>query len=81
MYKNIQELREFAIQIYEELKLNNENKLSNELIAWSENTYTSSSEFLGDLMLILKQVLQLSIGLKLRSEIEDCIIALEKLLK
>ncbi len=81
MLKNNHELREFAIKIYEELKLSNENKLSNELNSWSENTYTSSSEFLGDLMLILKKVLQISIGLKTRSEIEDCIFVIEKLLK
>lgn len=81
MLKSNQELREFALNIYEELKLNNEYKLSNKLIAWNENTYTSSSEFLGDLMLILKGVLQLSIDLKLKSEVEDCLFAIEKLFK
>jgi len=81
MFKTNKELRLFVLKIYEELKLNDENELSNELNIWNENVYTTSSEFLGELMLILEKVLQTSLILSTKSQIEECIMIIKKQLK
>ncbi len=80
MFNSNQELRDFASVLCEELKLNNEFELANELRMWNQDAFTSSAEFLGELMLILEKVKQTSKILSVKPQIEECMSAIKKAL-
>jgi len=71
-------LRDFASELYEELKLNNEHELANELRMWKEDAFTSSTEFLGELALILEKVVQTSKLLSKKPRIEECMATIRR---
>lgn len=80
MFTSNQELRDFASILCEELKLNDELELANELRMWNEDAFTSSTEFLGKLMLILEKVILSSKILSMKSQIEECLATIKKAL-
>jgi len=81
MFNSNQGLRDFSSELCEELKLNNEHELANELRMWKEVGFTSSSEFLGELMLILEKVIRESKPLRIKPQIEECLEAIRRTLR
>ena len=77
MFNSNQELRDFASVLCEELKLNDELELANELKMWDEDAFTSSTEFLGELMLILEKVILSSKIFSMKPQIEECLATIK----
>lgn len=79
--KDNNELRNFVKRIRLELEKNNEINLANDLKNWNNESFTSSSEFLGELMLILEKVkLSMQISDVTKKEIIECILIIRKAL-
>ncbi|NTW71792.1 MAG: hypothetical protein HGA49_06065 [Eubacteriaceae bacterium] len=80
MFNSNQELRDFASILCEELKHNDEFELANELRMWNEDAFTSSTEFLGELMLILEKVILSPKILSMKPQTEECLSTIKKAL-
>ena len=80
MFTSNQELRDFASILCDELKLNDELELANELRMWNEDAFTSSTEFLGELMLILERIKLSPKMLSMKSQLEECLATIKKAL-
>ncbi|QHI73485.1 hypothetical protein [Aminipila terrae] len=79
--KDNDELRNFVKRIRLELQKNNEINLANDLKNWNNESFTSSSEFLGELMLLLEKVkLSMQISDVKKKEIIECILIIRKAL-
>ena len=75
-------LKEFAILLIKNLEDKEEYVLKEELIGWLNCSYTSSSEFLGELNLILKKVKNFAaLDQKTRNNVIDCIAAIDEVFK
>ena len=81
MFNSNQALRDFASILCEELKLNDEFELADELRMWNEDAFTSSTEFLGELMLILEKVILSPKILSMKPQIEECLVTIKKSLR
>lgn len=80
MFNSNQDLRDFASTLCEELNRNNECELANELRTWNEDAFTSSTEFLGELMLILEKINETTKLSNMKPQIEECVKAIRKAL-
>lgn len=80
MINSIKDLRRFATALHEELKRNNEYELASELIMWEEDVFTSTTELLGELMLILEKVNRLSRLTGMKPQIEECLTTIKRAL-
>lgn len=75
------EIKNFVKELKNQLTSVGENKLLRELINWEDTFFTSSSEFLGELKLILEQIQAqniLSFKDKTQNQIADCIKSINK---
>lgn len=80
-FSNNDDLKKFVAILIQELELHGEKSLANELRAWQSDSFTTSSEFLGELKLILQKIDTSCIkGLKgtIQQQINECIISINK---
>jgi hypothetical protein len=79
-FNDLQEMKQFALHLSNELNLHGEVNLANEVKYFSKNTYTTSSEYLGEFRIVLIRVLNLDnkILLGLKDSIRDAIASIDK---
>ena len=80
MFNSNQDLRSFASTLCEELNRNNECELANELRMWNEEIFTSSTEFLGELMLTLEKINETTKLSDMKQQIEECMKEIKRAL-
>jgi len=79
VFNSNSDIKEFAKTLIESLEGINEITLKEELIAWTETFFTTSSEFLGELKLILKKVEELeALDSNVREEVKECIKVIDE---
>ena len=72
-------VREFVGTLIKNLEEINENELKEELIAWSNCAFTTSSEFLGELKLILEKTKNLTaLDSKVKNDVVNCLLTIDK---
>lgn len=78
-FKNNDDLRRFAETLSQDLELLGETVLANDLKNWSEEYFTTASEFLGELKLILERIKYLkSLDEITKKNVGDCITAINE---
>jgi hypothetical protein len=79
-FNDLKDFRDFSIYVISELESENETIFSKELKGWSNTGFSSPSEFLGELRIILNTILNEHIKLndELRENIRDAIKAINK---
>ena len=79
MFNSNQELKQFSKTISKKLDSIGEKGLANELDEWDKQFFTTSSEFLGELKIILNQIKDLKVLDDFtRKEISNCIAVINK---
>jgi len=75
---NNNDLKIFARELSSVLLRIGEKELANELAKWDEDFFTTSSEFLGELNLILKKIVVVNrLDERTKTNVEDCIRAID----
>lgn len=80
-FSNNDEIKNFVKELKQKLISIGETKLSDELMNWEDTFFTSSSEFLGELKIVLEQIEARNIPSlkgKTQKQIESCIKAINK---
>ena len=79
MFNNNEEIKEFALNLVEILEKIGEKSHANELKAWSGDFFTTSSEFLGELKLILERISTVKLLDDItRKNVNECIKVINK---
>lgn len=77
-FNSNQDLRDFAMTLSTELERNGEDELANEFKLWNKDIFTSPSEFLGELMLILEKVnLTSNLSDMQKQQIAECLTVIK----
>ena len=78
-FNNNDDLRNFSEILTTKMESIGEMLLSIDLKNWSEDSFTTSSEFLGELKLILVRIKQLdTLDLSTKQDVDDCIKAINR---
>jgi hypothetical protein len=79
-FNDLQEVKQFALHLSYELNSRGEENLAKEVKYFSKNTYTTSSEYLGEFRIVLKSLLNLDnkILLGLEDSIRDAVASIDK---
>jgi hypothetical protein len=78
-FKNSDEIKKFSKILQREPLLMGEMSLANELSAWDEGSFTTSSEFLGEMKLILEKAARLkTIDEMTRKDVHGCLSAINR---
>lgn len=82
-FESMEDVKEFVELLIEKLDSIDEYLFANELKEWKNTYFTTSSEYLGELTIILKKILDQPINLdrKTKNLITKCIYVLKKALK
>lgn len=79
IFNNNDEIKEFALDLVEILGKIGEKSHAYELKAWSEEFFTTSSEFLGELKLILERISNVKLLDDItRKNVNECIRVINK---
>ena len=80
-FNNNDDLKKFALNLSKELDRIGESKLAKELEGWSDEFFTTSTEFIGELSLILMRINDLQVLDKVaENNVKECIKTIEKAL-
>jgi len=78
-FQNKDDLKRFAKRLKDKLESIGENSLANQLHEWDEEFFTTTSELLGEMRLILEKTQHLrSLDEVTKREVKDCIAAINK---
>jgi len=73
------DIKEFSEKLEMKLFESGESSLSNGLHEWNMNFFTTSSEYLGELKIILEEIYILkSLDNETRQDIRECLLAINK---
>ncbi len=76
---NNEELKIFSIALIDKLKLIGESEFADELVIWKDQFFTTSSEFIGELKLILQKIYIIKgLDAETRKDIQEYILLINK---
>lgn len=78
IFESNRDLKKYSKWLISKLMEINEKKLAEELKNWENTDFTTSSELLGEFMLILEKILKLELldGVT-RREVKDCVLLIK----
>jgi len=78
-FNNNDDLRRFAKLLSEKMESLGNSSMAHDLKEWNDTSFTSASEFLGELRMILERVKEFkAIDIELKQNVSDCIAAINK---